>query len=400
MREVFLCKYGEIILKGANRSSFEALLCRELKFRLSFAGPFSVSRNQSVITVAPREGSEPTEEEYRAAYGAVTKTFGIIAVCRCAAVPQDLTAIEETAAEYLKDRLEAAKSFKVETKRADKRFPMHSFDVSAAVGGYLLSKFPHIRVDVHCPDLTVNVDIRDDAAYVSAGSEHAAGGMPVGSNGKGLLLLSGGIDSPVAGWMMAKRGVKLDAVYFEAFPYTSMQARQKVIELAREVALWAGSIRLHVVSLTEIEEEIARSCREEYFTLLLRRYMMRIAGELAKETGCGALITGESMGQVASQTMEAIAVTDDISSLPVFRPCIGLDKEEIIATARKIGTFDTSILPYEDCCTVFTPRHPRTRPSVAEVEEEEKKLAVEADSAAALAGKQTLNINYKDSLQL
>ena len=400
MREVYLCKYGEIILKGANRSSFEALLCRELKFRLSFAGRFSVTRSQSVITVAPREGTEPTAEEYAAAYGAITKTFGIIAVCRCAAVPQDLAVIEETAAGYLKDRLEAAKTFKVETKRADKRFPMHSFDVSAAVGGYLLSKYPHLRVDVHEPDITVKIDIRDGDAFVSAGSNHAAGGMPVGSNGKGLLLLSGGIDSPVAGWMMAKRGVKLDAVYFEAFPYTSLQAREKVITLAREIALWAGSIRLHVVSLTEIEEEISRNCSEEYFTILLRRYMMRIASKLAAETDCGALITGESMGQVASQTMEALAVTDAVSPIPVFRPCIGLDKEEIIASARRIGTFDTSILPYEDCCTVFTPRHPRTRPSAAEVEEEEKKLATEADIAAALAGRQTVNINYKDSLEL
>jgi len=400
MREVFLCKYGEIVLKGANRSTFESLLCRELKYRLSQVGKYRITRGQSVISVAPAKDWEPTADESAEAYNAIMHTFGIIAVCRSAAAEKSFDAIAKTAVEYLAGPLGAAKTFKVETKRADKRFPMRSNEISAQLGGILLANYNHLRVNVHEPDVTVRVDIRDEAAYISANLEHAAGGMPVGSNGKGLLLLSGGIDSPVAGWMMAKRGVKLDAVYFEAFPYTSMQARQKVITLAKEVAAWSGSIWLHVVSLTEIEEDLAKHCTEDYFTLLLRRYMMRIAERIAVDSGSGALITGESMGQVASQTMESLAVTDGVVGMPVFRPCIGLDKEEIITIARRIGTFDTSILPYEDCCTVFTPKHPKTRPTVAALEEEEKKIDVEAMISAALSTKELIKINYKDSLDI
>lgn len=392
MREIFLCKYGEIILKGANRASFESLLVKELRYRLSFAGKFRVHRNQSVIYIAPADGWEPDENAYKTAFDIASRTFGIVAICRCAVAPKDFEEIKGITGKYLYGKLSSARTFKVETKRADKRFPMHSGEISAELGGYILSQFPNLRVDVHNPDVTVNIDIREDAAYVSAGQEKTAGGMPVGSNGHGMLLLSGGIDSPVAGWMMAKRGVKLDAVYFEAFPYTSIQAREKVIELAREVSLWSGSINLHIVSLTEIEEEIKNNCDEDYFTLILRVYMMKIASRLAQENGGGALITGESLGQVASQTMEAIGVTDSIAEVPVLRPCIGLDKEEIVTLARRVGTFETSILPYEDCCTVFTPRHPKTRPELGKVLAEAAKTdmdtligrAIESDRVEAI----------------
>ena len=397
MYDIFLCKYGEIILKGANRASFESLLVKELRYRLTRAGKFRVSRNQSVIYITPAPGTEPTEQQYDAAFTIATQTFGIVAVCRCRAAEKTMESIESTAIEYLADKMNSARTFKVETKRADKRFPLHSYDVSAGLGGALLANFHHLKVDVNNPDVIVKCDIRDEAAYISAGQERGAGGMPVASNGRGMLLLSGGIDSPVAGWLMAKRGVQLDAVYFEAFPYTSMQARQKVITLAREVSRWAGSITLHIVSLTEIEEDISRSCCEDYFTLLLRRYMMRIAGRLAAKNECGALITGESLGQVASQTMEALKVTDSVTEIPVFRPCIGLDKEEIIAYARKIGTFETSILPYEDCCTVFTPKHPKTRPDIANVIAEESKTDIEGRIEAALAGEEIIRIKFSDN---
>ncbi len=401
MREIFLCKYGEIILKGANRASFEGLLRRELRFRLQRIGKYRVSSGQSVIFVEPAPGFEPDEDTSEQAYKTVMRTFGIIAVARCAEAEKNFDKIRETALTYLSEKLSSIKTFKVETKRADKRFPMRSFEISAELGGALLAAFPNLSVDVHNPDVVVKVEIRDDAAYISAGQEHAAGGMPVGCNGRGMLLLSGGIDSPVAGWMMAKRGVQLNAVYFEAFPYTSIQAREKVIELAKQVSRWSGTIMLHIVSLTEIEEELTKACNEDYFTLLLRRYMMRIAEKLAVSDECGALITGESMGQVASQTMEALAVTDSVVGMPVFRPCIGMDKEEIITVARRVGTFETSILPYEDCCTVFTPKHPKTRPEIPKVCAEEEKIDIESRINAALASAETIKISpfYKNSAE-
>ena len=397
MREIILCKYGELILKGANRASFESLLVKELRYRLSLVGKFRVYRNQSIIYVAPAAGWEPDDNTRETAFSIITRTFGIVAVSRCARAEKTVESICSTAVSFLDGKMRGISTFKVETKRADKRFPLHSYELSAELGGCLLKTFPNLKVDVHDPDVTVKCEIRDDGAFISAGQERAAGGMPVGSNGRGMLLLSGGIDSPVAGWLMAKRGVKLSAVYFEAFPYTSLQARNKVIDLAREISLWAGSIDLHIVSLTEIEETLTRACSEEYFTLILRRFMMRIAGKLAAGDGCGCLITGESLGQVASQTMEALNVTDAVCGGPVFRPCIGLDKEEIISYARRIGTFDTSILPYEDCCTVFTPRHPKTRPSLEAVESEEKKLDAEGLISRALESDRLERVRYADN---
>ena len=376
-----LCKYGEICLKGANRSYFETLLSRELKYRLSQVGKYRVIKGRSLARIEPEDESSDMD----AAYNVAMHTFGIIAVSRSAYTEKEIGELCRTAVEYLADTLSAARTFKVEARRADKTFPLHSQQICEEIGAAILTNYRNLKVDVHHPEVTVMCEVREEGAYITAGQRHAAGGMPVGSNGKGLLLLSGGIDSPVAGWMMSKRGIKLEAVYFESFPYTSEQAREKVVELARRLTMWSGSIFLHVISLTHIQEELSRACCEDYFTLLLRRYMMSIASEIALKTDCGALITGESLGQVASQTMQALAVTNDASALPVFRPLIGMDKEEIIERARMINTFETSILPYEDCCTVFTPRHPKTRPELEKVLAEERKLDFEALRAEALA---------------
>ena len=382
MKEILLCKYGEIVLKGANRRFFEETLCKTLRFRAKHYGNFTITRSQSTLVIEPNDDFADIDGMFESA----SKVFGIVGISRCAVCEKDMKSIEETVREYIPQFLVGKKTFKVIAKRSDKRFPLDSMKICAEVGGYVLSSVPHIRVDVHDPEIVVHVEIREFGAYIHAGQFKGAGGMPVGTNGKALLLLSGGIDSPVAGYMIAKRGVQIDAVHFESFPYTSERAREKVFELAREVAQYAGSFNVHVVSLTHIQEELVKTCEEDYFTLLLRRYMMAIADRLAHRLGCGGLITGESLGQVASQTMQAIGVTDPVATLPVFRPCIGLDKEEIIRIARKIGTFETSIQPYEDCCTVFTPKHPRTRPELEKVMEQERKLDFEALVQEALDG--------------
>jgi len=370
MKEILLCKYGEIVLKGANRKSFEDMLSREMKKRASAYGNFDIYRAQSTIYVEPLDEDADMDGMFEAA----SKVFGIVAIARAAVCEKNMDSISRTAKEYVPQFLAGKKTFKVESKRSDKAFALDSMEISREIGGDILEACPHIRVDVHNPDVIVKVEIREFGAYISAGQFKGAGGMPVGSNGKGLLLLSGGIDSPVAGWMLAKRGVRLDAIHFESFPYTSERAREKVLELAQIVSEYAGDIFVHVVSLTHIQEELVKACEEDYFTLLLRRYMMTIAEKVAREKGCSALITGESLGQVASQTMQALGVTDAAVSLPVFRPCIGMDKEEIVTIARKIGTFEISIQPYEDCCTVFTPRHPRTKPELEKVLVQENKL--------------------------
>ena len=382
MKEILLCKYGEIVLKGANRRYFEDTLCKTLRFRAKHYGNFSIKCSQSTLMIEPLDDMADIDGMFESA----SKVFGIVGISRCAVCEKDMVSIEETVREYVPQFLIGKKSFKVIAKRSDKRFPLDSMDIAREVGGYVLSSVPKIKVDVHNPEIVVHVEIREYKAYVHAGQFKGAGGMPVGSNGKGLLLLSGGIDSPVAGYMIAKRGVQLEAVHFESFPYTSERAREKVFQLAQEVSQYAGSFNVHVVSLTHIQEELVKTCDEDYFTLLLRRYMMAIADRLAHKLGCGGLITGESLGQVASQTMQAIGVTDPVATLPVFRPCIGLDKEEIIQIARKIGTFETSIQPFEDCCTVFTPKHPRTRPELAKVLEQEQKLDFEALVQEALDG--------------
>ena len=388
MKEIILCKYGEIVLKGANRGSFESLLQKEIRYRLSTVGNFRVSRAQSTIYVEPGDDAADME----AAFGICRRVFGIAAVGRAAVADKNMEAITAAAKSYLPPLLEGKKTFKVEAKRSDKTFPLTSPEISAEAGGALLSACPWMRVNVHNPDVTVRVEVRESAAYIHAGQEKGAGGLPVGCSGKGLLLLSGGIDSPVAGYLMAKRGVKLEAVYFESPPYTGDLAREKVLELAARVAHFAGSFRVHTISLTKAQEALVKNCNEEYFTLLLRRFMMRLANRTAKEAECESLITGESLGQVASQTMQALNVTGALADYTVFRPLIGMDKEEIIQISRKIDTFDTSTLPYEDCCTVFTPRHPKTRPEIAKVEEEEKKLDIEGLCKEAYETKKTYYI--------
>ena len=388
MKEILLCKYGEIILKGANRRTFEDVLCKTLRFRAKHFGKFEITRSQSTIVIEPLDESADMDGMFET----TCRVFGIVGVCRCAVCGKDMESIERTVRDYIPQFLTGKKTFKVEAKRSDKRFPLGSPQIAAEVGGIILSELPHLRVKVRDPEVTVHVEIRERGAYLHAGQFKGAGGMPVGTNGRAMLLLSGGIDSPVAGYMIAKRGVTLEAVHFESFPYTSERAREKVFELARIVAQYAGSFNLHVVSLTHIQEELVKNCEEDYFTLVLRRYMMAIADRLAHANDCGGLVTGESLGQVASQTMQAIGVTDPLSTLPVFRPCIGLDKEEIIQIARRIGTFETSILPYEDCCTVFTPRHPRTRPELAKVEEQQNRLAFDDLVEEAIASAQVIRI--------
>ena len=387
MKEILLCKYGEIVLKGANKRYFEDILCKELRKRAKKHGNFEISRAQSTIYVKPLDDFCDIDGMYDSAM----KTFGIAAIGRAAVCEKNIEDIKRVAKEYIPQFLEGKKTFKVDGKRSDKTFPYNSMDLAQIIGGEILEATRgKIRVDVHNPDITVKVEIREQAAYVHAGQTSAAGGLPVGTSGHGMLLLSGGIDSPVAGYMMAKRGVRVEAVHFESFPYTSELARDKVIRLARTIAAYTGDIYVHVVSLTKIQEELVKHCDEDYFTLLLRRYMMYIASRIAGDHDSKCLITGESLGQVASQTMEAIAVTDNAASIPVFRPCIGMDKLEIIDISTKIGTFDISIEPYEDCCTVFTPKHPRTKPQLGKVLVEERKLDFEALAQEAIDGAYTI----------
>ena len=383
MREVILCKYGEIVLKGLNKSYFESTMVSAVKRRMAGLGNCDIHYGQSVLYIEPLDDDFAFEEALRR----VKCVFGIVNVIRAASCEKTLDAILATAKEYLPDYLRGAKSFKVTGKRADKRFPMTSPEISAQVGGAILSVMPKIDVDLYNPEKLVHVEIRENAAFLHADDSRGAGGIPSGTSGRALLLLSGGIDSPVAGYMVAKRGAVIEALHFESFPYTSERAKEKVLELARLVTEYTGKMNVHVISLTKIQEELKKSINEEYFTLLLRRSMMRLAERVAKKHHCEALVTGESLGQVASQTMQALGVTDSVVNMPVFRPCIGMDKEEIITIARKINTFETSILPYEDCCTVFTPKHPKTRPALDKVIAEEKKLdmvALEDEAFAAI----------------
>ena len=383
MKEILLCKYGEIILKGANRRYFEDMLERQLKRKARLRGNFNIYRAQSTVYVEPADESADLDGMLEDA----CKVFGIISIARAAVCEKSMESICETVKSYIPPALVGKRSFKVEAKRSDKRFPCDSMQIAAEAGAAVLETVPGIRVDVHHPEVTVRVEVREYAAYVHAGSIKGAGGMPVGTNGRGMLLLSGGIDSPVAGYMLAKRGMVIEAIHFESAPYTSPMALEKVLRLAQLVSSYNNDeMIVHIVSLTHIQEELVKSCDEDYFTLLLRRYMMAIADRAAGMCKCTALITGESLGQVASQTAEALAVTDPLSSRPVFRPCIGLDKEEIVTISRHIGTFETSIEPFEDCCTVFTPRHPRTRPVLEKVLEQENKLDFSALVEEAVAG--------------
>ena len=380
--EMFLLKLGEVVLKGLNRRSFEDRLLSNTRRRMKACGNFNIYLRQSTIYVEPKDD----ECDLEAAYEACQQVFGVVAVARAVPCEKSVEAIVSTAKEYLAGEFAQAKTFKVESKRADKHFYLNSIQISQAVGGELAEAFPNVSVDVHKPDLTVYVEIREKFAYVHAPSVPGAGGLPIGTGGHAVSLLSGGLDSPVSSWMIARRGVELEMVHFVSPPYTSQQAQDKVVELARLLTASCGRMIVHIIPFTEIQEEIRKNCPEEFFTLIMRRFMMRLAEAVAKKAGAKALVTGESLGQVASQTMLSLGVTEAVTSMPVLRPLIGMDKVEIIRLARRIGTYDTSILPYEDCCTVFTPRHPCTRPVLADIEAAEAALDVEGLVQKALEG--------------
>ena len=380
--EIFLLKMGEMVLKGLNRRTFEERLMGNARRRLQKYGKFRIYSRQSITYVEPKEAGCDMD----GAFATLSRLFGVVGLSRAKACEKTPEAILETAKTYLHDDLMAARTFKVESKRSDKTFPLTSIQLSQYVGGELNEAFPHIQADMHHPELTVHVEVRDFAAYVHGDPAPGAGGLPVGVGGKAVSLLSGGIDSPVASWMMAKRGLALEMVHFFSYPYTSPEAKDKVLTLAQLLTPWCGRLTVHVVPFTRIQEQLRLHCPEALFTLLMRRFMMRISERVAQRVGAHGLITGESLGQVASQTMEAMAVTGQVCTLPVFRPLVGMDKEEIVRTARKIGTFETSILPYEDCCTVFTPRHPKTHPKLEEITEAEAALDIEALVEEAVQG--------------
>lgn len=382
MNDMILLKQGEIVLKGLNRRFFEAKLIGNINRRLKKYGKFDVYSTQSTVYIEP----ENEDCDMDGAFEAMKSVFGVVGLNRAMACEKDKDKIFETAKTYLAEEMGVAKSFKVQTRRSDKRFPMSSIEVSQYVGGLLNDEFPEVKVDMHNPELLVCVEVREKAAYIHGNPCPGAGGMPVGSNGSAVTLLSGGIDSPVSSYLIARRGIHLIPVHFFSFPYTSEQAKEKVMDLAQLLTRWCGRMTVEIVPFTHIQEEIREKCPEEYFTLLMRRFMMRISEEIAEINGCKALVTGENLGQVASQTMEALRVTEECVSLPVLRPLIGLDKSDIVKYARNIGTFDTSILPYEDCCTVFTPRRPKTKPRLEDVLAVESVLDVEALVQEALEG--------------
>ena len=392
MNEIFLMKLGEVVLKGANKRQFENKLRQNVRRRMKPYGDFDVYIMQSTVYVQPMD----EEADVEGAWEACHSIFGVVSLCRCRPCEKNLDAIFNAVEEYLGDDLDCAKSFKVESKRSDKAFPMTSIAISQEIGGRLAEAHTSVEVDVHHPDYIVYVEVRDLAAYVHGPAEPGAGGLPTGVGGRAMCLLSGGIDSPVAAYMMAKRGMEIECVHFFSYPYTSQLAKDKVLELARLVTRFSGRMTVNVVSFTQIQEAIRDNCPEEFFTLIMRRFMMEISQRIAKGDGCGALITGENLGQVASQTMEAMTVTGAVVDIPIFMPLVGMDKEEIVTIARKIGTLDTSILPYEDCCTVFTPKHPKTKPTLAQVMNAERKLDREALINEALENVEKILVKYHD----
>ena len=396
MKEIFLLKLGEIVLKGANKRQFESKLRQNVRRRMKLYGNFDVYLMQSTLYVEPMD----EECDVDGAWEACRSIFGVVSLCRCRPCEKNLDSIFEAVENYLGDDLDCAESFKVESKRSDKRFPLTSIQLSQEIGGRIAEAHPSCRVDVRHPAYTVFVEVRDLAAYVHGPAEAGAGGLPTGVGGRAMCLLSGGIDSPVAAYMIAKRGVEIECVHFFSYPYTSQLAKDKVIELARLVTKYSGKMTVNVVSFTEIQEAIRDNCAEEFFTLIMRRFMMEISQRIAKHDGCGALITGENLGQVASQTMEAMAVTGAVVDIPIFMPLVGMDKEEIVTIARKIGTLDTSILPYEDCCTVFTPKHPKTKPTLSQLINAEKALDRESLIQRALDSVEKIKVSYHDDALL
>ena len=392
MKEVFLLKLGEIVLKGANKRQFEDKLRQNVRRRMKPYGNFDVYIMQSTVYVEPMDEDADVE----GAWDACHTIFGVVKVCRSHACEKNMESIYQAVEEYLGDDLECAESFKVESKRSDKTFPLQSIAISQEIGGRLAEAHPNCRVDVHHPAYTVYVEVRDLSAYVHGPAEPGAGGLPTGVGGRAMCLLSGGIDSPVASYMIAKRGVEIECVHFFSYPYTSQLAKNKVLELARLVTRYCGRMTVNVVSFTQIQEAIRDNCPEEFFTLIMRRFMMEISQRIARQHGCEALITGENLGQVASQTMQAMAVTGAVVDMPIFMPLVGMDKEEIVTIARRIGTLDTAILPYEDCCTVFTPKHPKTKPTLGQVEHAERNLDREVLILQALENVEKITVKYDD----
>ena len=393
MKEIILLKDGEIVLKGLNRRTFEDVLKKNIRHAISHLGSFEIKSAQSIIYVKPLSDDIDLDE----ACLKISRVFGIVSYSRAAICEEKtLESIIVTAPVYLEKELKAVKTFKVEARRSDKRFPYKSPEICAELGGVILDKFPHLSVDVHNPDLIVNVEVRDFGAYVHGAAHKGAGGIPVGTSGNAAILISGGIDSPVAAYMMAKRGLKLTAVHFASPPYTSKRAEDKVVRLLRRVSRYAGKMTMYTVPFTKIQKTIKNECPEELFTIIMRRLMMQISSRIAADNDCTALITGESLGQVASQTIGALSCTDDAADLLVFRPLIGMDKQEIIDISYKIDTYDISIEPYEDCCTVFTPKHPRTRPGLKYVKEAQEKANFEPMIEEALANLKVTEISAKD----
>ena len=393
MKEMFLLKLGEIVLKGANRRTFEETLKKNVRRTVSHFGAFKVYIMQSTVYVEP----QADDCDLDGAWEACGHVFGVSSMCRCRACEKNLDAIYQAVVDYLGDELSVQKSFKVESKRSDKSFPLNSIQISQEIGGRLAEAFPQVAVDVHTPAYVVNVEVRDFAAYIHGPAVPGAGGLPTGTGGRAAVLLSGGIDSPVAGYMIAKRGVELECIHFFSYPYTSERAKEKVLELAKLMTRYCCRMTVDVVGFTEIQEAIRDHCREEYFTIIMRRFMMRISEAIARDHGAKCLVTGENLGQVASQTMDAMAVTGAVVHMPIFHPLIGMDKEEIVTIARKIGTLDTSILPYEDCCTVFTPKHPKTKPSLGPVEAEEAKLDVAGLIARAIENTEKIQVRWYEN---
>lgn len=393
MKEIILLKDGEIVLKGLNRRTFEDVLKKNIRHAISHLGSFEIKSAQSIIYVKPLSDDIDLDE----ACLKISRVFGIVSYSRAAICEEKtLESIIATAPVYLEKELKAVKTFKVEARRSDKRFPYKSPEICAELGGVILDKFPHLSVDVHNPDLIVNVEVRDFGAYVHGAAHKGAGGIPVGTSCNAAILISGGIDSPVAAYMMAKRGLKLTAVHFASPPYTSKRAEDKVVRLLRRVSRYAGRMTMYTVPFTKIQKTIKNECPEELFTIIMRRLMMQISSRIAADNDCTALITGESLGQVASQTIGALSCTDDAADLLVFRPLIGMDKQEIIDISYKIDTYDISIEPYEDCCTVFTPKHPRTRPVLKYVKEAQEKANFEPMIEEALANLKVTEISAKD----
>lgn len=392
--KAFLIKYAEIGTKGKNRYVFEDILCKQIKEHLNGLGDFSIRREYGRIFVEAE-----SSYDYEDVIVELKKVFGIVGICPIVVENQvEFEAIRKKTIDYMKECYgEKQLTFKVNARRTNKKFPMKSMEINSEIGHYLLEEYANLKVDVHHPDVLLNIEVREKV-YLYSTTIKGAGGLPVGTNGKAMLLLSGGIDSPVAGYMISKRGVELEAVYFNAPPYTSERAKQKVIDLARIVSGFSGMIRLHIVNFTDIQLAIYEKCPHEELTIIMRRYMMKIAENLAKQNKCQALITGESIGQVASQTMQSLSCTDEVCTLPVFRPCIGMDKQEIVDISEQIDTYETSILPYEDCCTIFVAKHPVTKPILEVIKRSEEKLSdgIEDLMEKALDTVEVIEAKYED----